>query len=153
MSELETKRNALLNSVASSGGGGIELLDTITVETPTQNIDINVDTSTYKTFILKADLIYGGGASDYLYWGVNGTTTSSYFATQNNIAQVPGNTNHRSIIFAENENGNVSIFFESTQLNTLWENVNSLRLRMYGKQFTGGTVEVYGIKQSVITGE
>lgn len=60
MSYLEQKRNALLNSVASSGGG-IEYIDTITVETPTKNIDINVDTSTYKTFILKADLTYGGG--------------------------------------------------------------------------------------------
>ena len=152
MSYLEQKRNALLNSVASSGGG-IELLDTITVETPSQNIDINVDTSTYKTFILKADLIYGGGASDYLYWGVNGTTTSSYFSTQNNIVQMPGSTNHRSIIFAENENGNASNFFDGTQINTLWGNVNSLRLRMYSKSFTGGTIEVYGMKQSVITGE
>ena len=152
MSYLETKRNALLNSVASSGGG-IELLDTITVETPTQNIDINVDTSTYKTFILKTDLTYGGGVSNYLYWGVNGTTTAAYLGTTNNIVQIPGNTNHRSIIYAENENGNASIFFESTQLNTLWEDVNSLKLRIYSNQFTSGTVEVYGIKQSVITGE
>ena len=148
---LETKRNALLNSVVSSGGG-IELLDTITVETPSQNIDINVDTSTYKTFILKADLTYSGGG-DYLYCGVNGTTTSSYLGTQNGIVQMPGSTNHRSIIFAENENGNASNFFDGTQINTLWGNVNSLRLRMYSKSFTGGTIEVYGMKQSVITGE
>ena len=151
MSYLEQKRNALLNSVASSSSG-IELLDTITVETPSQNIDINVDTNTYKTFILKTDLTYSSGG-DYLYCGVNGTTTSFYLGTQNGIVQIPGSTNHRSIIFAENENGNASNFFDGTQINTLWGNVNSLRLRMYSKSFTGGTVEVYGIKQSVITGE
>lgn len=88
-----------------------------------------------------------------MYYGVNGTYTSSYLTTQNNIAQVPGRTNHRSIIFAENENGNTSNFLENLQINTLWEDVNSLRLRMYSNSFTGGTVEVYGIKQSVITGE
>ena len=152
MSYLEQKRNALLNSVASSGGGGIELLDTITVETPTQNIDINVDTSTYKTFILKADLTYGD-TQNYLYYGVNGTYTSSYLTTNNSIVQVPGNTNHRSIIFAENENGNTSNFLENAQINTLWEDVTSLRLHLYRNSFTSGTVEVYGIKQSVITGE
>ena len=150
---LETKRNALLNSVASSSGGGIEYIDTITVETPTQNIDINVDTSTYKTFILKTDLTYGGGGQNYLYWGVNGTITPSYLTTQNNIVQMPGTTDSRSIIFAENVNGYTSNFLNAAQLNTLWADVNSLRLRMYNIQFTSGTVEVYGIKQSVITGE
>lgn len=147
---LETKRNAIMNSVASSGGG-IELIDTVEIGTPIQNIDIPLDTDSYGTFIFQFDLTYSGNAGNWVYIGVNGTT-NFYWSFNNNVVKIPNTTNANNLILAKDLSDNAT-YINGSPLTTAWANVTTTRFHLYSNNFTGGTVKVYGIKESIITME
>lgn len=149
MSYLETKRNALMNSVASSSGG-LELLETVTIDTPIQNIDISVDTDTYKTFVLSIDLTHSSTNANWIYWGVNGSRFSNgYSSFSNGICEMPGTTRNTTLICAKDLDGYLTYFAGGTSSET-FENVNSLRVNAYNGTWASGTVKVYGLKDSII---
>ena len=156
MSYLEQKRNALLNSVASSSGGGIEYIDTITVTETTEKINIEVDTSQYGTFFIVGDFNYNQANNNWVYLGVNNTAGTYY----NNRAltqtfTIPSSYWEMPIVFFKGTSDKAICGTNAygTNLNTLWENVTHLTLGVWASSSSrydvGTKLYVYGMRESL----
>lgn len=149
---LETKRNALLNSVASSGGG-IELLDTIEVTEPMAKINIEVDTSQYGTFFIVGDFNYNQASNNWVYIGVNNSTNQYYNKNLTQTFTIPSSYWEMPIIFTKSTSGktlNGTSDF-GREINTLWSDVLQLTLGNYqtSRYDVGTKLYLYGMKESL----
>ena len=160
MSYLETKRNAIMNSVASSGA--IELLETKTITEDTAIINFDVDTDTYKTFLIKGDFEFNQSSNNWIYLGINGSAGSGGNYIDKNIGQtetIPSTDNKLAfpIIYSKGVSGNaVSNFRQNFPggfiYSEQWENVTQISLGVYGtsRYANGTTLELYGMKENLI---
>ena len=157
MSYLETKRNALLNSVASSGGG-IELLDTITVTEPMEKINFEVDTSQYETFFIVGDITFNQASNNWIYFGVNGSYSSYYNFVVPQTISIPNATNFLvPIIITKTVDDYIGFDYSrvntavGTKINTSFSNVTHITLGTYGssRYDVGTELKLYGMRESL----
>ena len=156
MSYLETKRNALLNSVASSSGG-IEYIDTVTISEDTEKINFNVDTSTFNTFFIVGDIVFNNASGNYIYFGVNNTTPKYYGPPVTQTLSIPNNSNMPlPFIVRKSIEGTVAFSFSLTNslgqiINTNWEDVTQITLGKYSSsRYANGTqLAIYGMRESL----
>lgn len=158
MSYLETKRNALLNSVASSSGG-IELLDTITITEDTASIDFNVDTNTYQTFFLVGDITYNQASGNWLYFRVNNANQSYANSQVPQTFSIPDATNFYSpIIYLKTVDNKMATCYayrsglgQNYKSNVGFNTITSIGLGSYqNSKYTNGTkVSLYGMRESI----
>ena len=156
---LETKRNALMNSVASSSGGGIELLDTITITEDTASIDFNVDTSTYQTFFLVGDITYNQASGNWLYFRVNGANQTYAQSQVPQTFLIPDATNFYSpFIYLKTVDNKMAIGYafrsglgQNYKSNPNFDTITSIGLGSYqnSKYANGTKISLYGMRESI----
>ena len=156
MSYLETKRNALMNSVASSSGGGIELIDTITVTEPMAIINIEVDTSQYGTFFIVGDITFNQSSNNWVYFGVNGSFPYYYNFSIPQTISIPNATNFLVPIIITRTIDDYIVFNSTsntvgTKINTSFSNVTHITLGTWGssRYDVGTELKLYGMKESL----
>lgn len=154
---LETKRNAIMNSVSSSGGG-IELLDTITVTEPMAKIDIEVDTSQYGTFFIVGDFNFNQASNNWIYFGVNGGYPYYFNFSVPLTISIPNATNFLVPIIITRTTDDYIVFNYSavnsivgTKINTSFSNVTHITLGTYSssRYDVGTKLYLYGMRKSL----
>lgn len=154
MSYLEQKRNALMNSVAS--GGGIELLDTIEVDTDIKEVTFsNIDTSTYKTLFVHTDITLNPQTTSWLYYKFNGQSFSyNWFDGSSSVGfYAPSTSYPLPMIITKGVSGNVVNSISQAkgqERNIVWEDLTSISFRPDNSNIaSGSTLTLYGMKESI----
>lgn len=153
MGMLEMKRNALLMNSAINENM-IEFIEEIELDTQANYIDIDVDVSKYKGFIIYAELIHVKASNIWLYYGVNGHAVKYMNQQLSQHDTVPNSANMPAPLIVTSALDGRTLFANfNTALSTLYEDVNSIRISNWinnNKYDVGTKVYVYGLKEDIV---
>lgn len=155
---LEGKRNAMLNSVATGGGGSpIEYITTISITEDTIVVNIPVDPSQYGTFIITADLVFTNASGNTIRFGPNGIAPVGPAQPFSKNATIPNTDATYFPIIVTSRIDNCVLFNFTTGNATgtpfsrvLFSNLRNITLTA-NKFTTGTTFRLYGMKESLTT--
>ena len=147
------KRNALLMNSAINENM-IEFIEEIELDTQAYYIDIDVDVSKYKGFIICAELIHVNANNIWLYYGVNGNAVRYVDSRLSQHDTIPNSTNVLAPLIVTSAVDGRTVFANfNTSYSTLYEDVNSIRISNwtpYNKYDVGTKVYVYGLKEDIV---
>lgn len=155
---LEGKRNAMLNSVATGGGGSpIEYITTISITEDTSVVNIPVDPSQYGTFIIIANFVFTNDNNNKIRFGPNGAAPVGPAQPLSKNDTIPNTNGTYFPIIVTSRLDNYVVFNLTTGNATgtafsrvLFSNLRNITLT--ANMFTTGTTfKLYGMKESLTT--